>query len=87
MELEAAGYRVGPNPSTGRFVIMLPGDLSNASVIVTSANGVVVQRMAGVSRPGGQTMQLDLSGRANGLYIVRIVSGGKAYTHKLLLQK
>jgi hypothetical protein len=85
MELEAAGYRVGPNPSTGRFVIALPGDLSNASVIVTSANGVVVQR--GVSRPGGQTMQLDLSGHANGLYIVRIVSGGKSYTHKLLLQK
>jgi hypothetical protein len=87
MELQSAGYRVGPNPSTGRFVIVLPEELRNASVVVTNASGVVIERRAAVSRPGGQTMQLDLSGRANGFYIVRIVSGGKTYTQKLLVQK
>lgn len=83
----ASAYRVGPNPSTGRFTIALPNDLNNATITVTSAGGSIIDRRQVVGNRGGQTLQLDLSGRPNGLYLVRFVSGGKTYTHKLLIQK
>jgi hypothetical protein len=83
----AAGYRVGPNPSTGRFTVSLPNDLSNATVLITNANGIIIERRQLNGNQAGQTLQLDLSGKANGVYLVRIISGGKAYTQKLLIQK
>ena len=81
------GYRVGPNPSTGRFMVVLPNNLKNATITISNASGTVVERRTAVSGVAGQTLQVDLSGRAAGLYLVRIVSGGKSYTHKILVQK
>lgn len=86
-QLAAGGYRVGPNPSTGRFTVALPVDVNNASIVITNASGAVIERRQAVSTIGGQTLQLDLSGKANGLYLLRIVSGGNTYTQKLLIQK
>jgi len=83
----ARDYRVGPNPSTGRFTVSLPGDLGNATVLITNVNGIIIERRQLNGIQAGQTLQLDLSSRANGVYLVRIVSGNKAYTQKLLIQK
>jgi hypothetical protein len=85
--MQSGAYRVGPNPSAGRFTVTLPVELNNATIIVTDASGAVVQRRQSVNTIGGQTLQLDLSGRANGLYMLRIVSGSKIFTQKLMLQK
>ena len=85
--MQSGAYRVGPNPSAGRFTVTLPVELNNATIIVTDASGAVVQRRQSVNTIGGQTLQLDLSGHANGLYMLHIVSGSKIFTQKLMIQK
>ena len=86
-EQAAAGYRVGPNPSTGRFTVSIPDNMNNAQVIVTNASGAIVERRTSLTTRNGQVLQFDLSAQSNGLYIVRVVSGSKSYTQKILIQK
>jgi hypothetical protein len=84
---QSGQFFVGPNPSNGRFTVGLPDHLNNATIIVTNASGMVIERRAGISSLNGQTLQLDLSRQAGGLYMVRIVSGGQTYTNKILVRK
>lgn len=72
-----------PNPSTGNVTIELPVADKNTTVTIFNVLGSVVKS----ATIEGTEKTFDLSDLANGSYIVRIQSGTKNATKKLILNK
>lgn len=62
-------------------------DKSNVSVSVISLNGQQVLLQQEQSLSNGNVMQINTSTLADGLYLYRVVSGGKLSTGKMLVEK
>ncbi len=71
-----------PNPTTGRFVVTFSKELRNASVTLTDMNGRQVRQFKG----SGYQLNFDVTGLANGTYIVRINDNGLIITKKVVKQ-
>ncbi len=77
-----SGVEIYPNPTKGLFTIEL-SNLSNVKIEVTDLLGqVIINTVA----KGNKTI-LDLSNRANGIYLVKINSIGFTATKKILLER
>jgi hypothetical protein len=76
-------FRIFPNPTTGQFNIDLGEDVSSTGVIVTiyGPRGELVRRSEYTGLPG---TAFSLSDKPSGLYYVRVVTGTKCYTAKLI---
>ncbi|WP_242926440.1 S8 family serine peptidase [Pontibacter vulgaris] len=78
---------VSPNPSTGRFKILLetsqPEDIS---VDVTDLMGNLIYTRYVKKFNGLYEGTLDLSSRASGIYLLRVRYGSTTYTQKLMVQ-
>jgi len=71
-----------PNPTTGKFFITFSKKLEKAKVMLTDANGKVLQQLIGE----GYQLTFDLYGRANGVYFIRIENDGLIITKKVIKQ-
>lgn len=71
-----------PNPTTGQFYITFSKALKAAAVNITDASGKVVAQF----RASGSRVMLDLSGKASGVYYVRIEEEGKVISKKVVKQ-
>lgn len=86
VEERVSDNRIGlfPNPSTGRVTVTLPlAARSGARVIVYDALGQqVIARSVGI---GMERMELDLSGRSEGIYLVELIAGNERQVERLIL--
>ena len=81
------GMRLAPNPA--RNWTNLQHSLSGAAPAIVSLLGVD-GRVVRTQRLDGQAsapVRLDLTGLAPGIYVVRLVSGGRSATQKLVVQQ
>lgn len=69
-----------PNPTTGKFMVRLAKPLTNGNVLLLDANGKVLEKRL----QSGNTLNFDISFQPSGMYFVRIESGGKAFTFKVI---
>ena len=78
--IEPMAVMISPNPSDGRFIVTLaPGQ---GRVEVYNLLGEVVYH----SEVTSQKYTLDLSGHTRGLYFIRISSGRRIITEKIVIQ-
>ncbi|MEI6435813.1 MAG: GEVED domain-containing protein, partial [Bacteroidota bacterium] len=78
-------FRVYPNPTTGDFTLEILDDIGyvKASVDIFNVRGEMVFK----SDVSGQTAyELSLSGQPVGMYLVRIVVGGKSESARIIKQ-
>jgi hypothetical protein len=77
-----------PNPGAGLFTVKLPlASTSGATLKVTDASGTVVYSRADVIYPAGGQVEVNLSGLADGVYTLQVISGEKLFTGKLILRQ
>jgi len=75
------GIRVYPNPSSGVFILGFDSE-GTKTVQVFTADGLLLLN----EQTTLQEVQIDLTGRAKGFYILKVFSGSKGKNFKLLLQ-
>lgn len=57
-----------PNPTTGKFTVQMVKSLQSARVEITNAQGSVISTVI----MSGDLLSFDLSGKASGIYFIRI---------------
>lgn len=77
--LSAVEFNVYPNPTKGIFTIDL-GTTEDGQIQVLDYTGRIVLEKA----INDNSLQLDISEMPSGLYVVRVVSGGKLQTTKII---
>jgi hypothetical protein len=71
-----------PNPTTGSFSVTFSKKLNNSKIYILNSDGKVLERV----NASGNQVNFDLSGRAAGVYYVRIEEKGKVITKKVVKQ-
>lgn len=71
-----------PNPTTGQFYVTFSKVLKGAAVNITDVSGKVITQF----RASGNRILFDLSGKAAGVYYVRIEEEGKVISKKVVKQ-
>ena len=71
-------FSVSPNPSTGLFVIKSHSTIKN--ILVTDLVGKEVLRI----EPTSKEVNIDLTGKSNGVYFIKIFSNNKSVSKKIL---
>jgi len=83
---EAAVIGLAPNPTTGAVLVTLPALGDGLAVLrVTDALGRVVAER-NVAR-GTERLTLDLSGQADGLYLLDLQQNDRRVVQRLLLER
>jgi hypothetical protein len=79
---------ISPNPTTGKITLQFNSSANdNYSVKVIDMVGKMVMNMRGTSEPGLNTIHLDLSKFAKGIYMVQLDEGyNKKLITKIVLQ-
>lgn len=78
-------FIVGPNPTNGLVDLRMNGVTGKADVIITSANGSVVERRSISNTNTVQRFNLDQ--QPSGLYLMRIITDQGIQVHKLVVQR
>ncbi len=81
---ERINLSVSPNPSTGEFSINLNNRVKSGLLNIYDVNGKLVYRELGLR---GVKKMLNLNHLENGLYILSIQEGEKAFMTKLIIDK
>ncbi len=82
-EISQNQFSVFPNPTSGIVNVSLNNGISdNAEIVVTDINGKVVFS----ETLDDEKVSFDLSGNAKGLYFVKISSGGRNFSEKIVLK-
>ena len=74
---------VFPNPANDNVQIALNSEFANATVTVQNSMGTTVAS----SKAFGESVKFDVSGFANGLYIVSVTNGGNSISKTLLINR
>ncbi len=83
-----AATGIYPNPTTGAFALQLNNQNGGrAQLWITDSKGAVVQQKAVVLHAGLQTLQLNVSDKTNGIYMVQVMNGENMQTFKVVLQR
>jgi hypothetical protein len=78
-------FRIYPNPTTGLFTLELKDDnLSDNGYV--AVYGTCGEMILGDEMAGETHKDFSLAGKPSGLYFVRVVTGEKGFTKKLLKQ-
>ena len=80
--LEAGGFSVYPNPTSGNLFIE-NNDPGPAGFEIRNMNGQVIS--GGVLKKGENVFNLNEKNLSGGIYIIEIKSGGKVYSKKIVL--
>ena len=75
---------VYPNPAKDKAMLRLSGLTSTAKVIISDLQGRIIQ--TDEIQAGVETYELNTSNYASGVYYIRIVSGDKVNTQKLIVE-
>jgi hypothetical protein len=80
-------FEVAPNPTASGLATLrlAPGNAGAANIAVSGVDGRVALTRSIETRRTKGTYPLDLSKLGAGVYIVRLVSGGRAATQKLVI--
>jgi hypothetical protein len=73
-----------PNPSDGRFTLVIPVDFTGGELSVTDLNGRIVSRQ--IVQPGTREISVQLPRIAQGLYIIEVHGEGELLRAKLLIR-
>ena len=76
------GIMVYPNPNNGMFTLNLP-TTEEAQILISNVSGQVVYRN---NVSGTQKVSIDMSGKAQGIYMIQVVSGTNTYHAKVNIQ-
>lgn len=71
-----------PNPTSGRFTVVLSQPLNNYNVLLLDVNGKVLEKR----KESGNTLSFDIGSKPAGIYFVRIEGNGRVSTFKVLKQ-
>lgn len=87
--LSVSDVFVYPNPSSGQFTVQLSGDASSkATILVTNLLGQIVAQKEVEMADGKQTMSINISNQASGIYLLKVVTAeGVESTQKIVLEK
>jgi len=80
-----AMFTVFPNPTTGRFTLMMK-EADESSVINVEIFGLMGERVLQTQLFGQNQYEFDLSGSPKGVYIVRVLNGKQISIEKLIKQ-
>jgi hypothetical protein len=86
----SAGIEVSPNPFYGKVKIAFYGwtlAISNANVAIYSINGKLSGKLTASSQKLKAGISWNAAGNPPGVYIVKLTTGNKTYTRKLILLK
>jgi hypothetical protein len=85
-EEESRRVRLFPNPATHHITVLFE-DSGNQNVTVTCTDmfGRVV--VPGITQDFFQSLEMDISGMPDGVYIIRVVTENQLYAEKILIQK
>ena len=72
-----------PNPCTGTLSVVLPGSISDATITVTDLAGRTLKTETASDRK----VDLDLSGYAPGLYLLKVVCKDKTFFKNVVLSR
>ncbi len=76
-----SGITAYPNPAQGLTTITVGQRLLNATVKLLDIAGNVIAEKSGVA---GYTFQMDMTGKAGGLYTIQVTQGGNTQTVKVM---
>jgi hypothetical protein len=79
-------FSIVPNPNNGIFTLVFTNALSNVVVELMDMNGRIVYTQQSNFNAGEQK-QLDLSGEANGVYLLRLLHEGRVSTERVIISK
>lgn len=80
--LETLDHNIYPNPSTGKFIVNLPANISNAALEIFDISGRIIDSRSLFSF----NPTIDLTGHKAGVYLVRITSNQHQYLGKVILK-
>jgi hypothetical protein len=82
-ELQVAAY---PNPSKGRFNLQIrEAKASKGELSIFDSKGTLVQK-SNINIGKGNNLQVNLSGKAPGMYYLKVVSNNSIQTIKVMIQ-
>jgi hypothetical protein len=85
IQSEGSSVRVDPNPTTGSFTLDFTGDgrTDAGHVEIFGMNGNLIMR---TDLPASGKHAMSLSGAPTGLYIIRVITGGRTETIRMIKQ-
>ncbi len=83
----AFSLSVYPNPNRGRFVVALETEQSGlAELTLTDLNGRQLVRQSAELLAGRSELPVELEGISAGVYLLRVSTGGRVQTQKLIVE-
>ena len=89
-EMTAPVLGIYPNPNNGRFMMKLTVDsydAEDAIIQVYNSIGQVIYDAKGLMIDNNLQQEINLSEAASGMYILRVLLGGRSYETKLVLEQ
>ena len=80
-----SGISVFPNPTAGHFEVKI-NKPAGAEISIMDISGRIVIRQTIADNSGTWQKSFDLSGEPKGIYLVKIISGGKSSAERLILK-
>lgn len=78
---------VSPNPTTGQFAVNLNSDFTGeVSIEISSVNGTVIEEQTVDKIESTLSHQFDISGEAQGVYILKVVAGDVIMVNRIILK-
>jgi hypothetical protein len=82
---ETRFFRVYPNPTSGKFNIVLT-DNEYINPISVEIFGILGEKVLSCELPAVKQYEIDLTGKPSGLYLLRVVMAGRMEFEKILLR-
>ncbi|MEI6435460.1 MAG: T9SS type A sorting domain-containing protein [Bacteroidota bacterium] len=83
VSFEQSSFRIYPNPTTGNFTLELKGEDREAKIMV-DIYGTRGEKLHSAELSGSLIYQLSLEGKPSGVYFIRVISGNKSETTKII---
>jgi hypothetical protein len=85
-EITQSEFTVFPNPASGIVNVRMKNkSVTNTEIIVSDINGRTVFSK-NYNTPDRENISFDMTGNAKGVYFVKIKSGGKVFSEKIILK-
>lgn len=81
-DLENSNFSVYPNPCSGKFTISSNSTISSVEIY----NLLGARIPANIKLNQQVSCEIDLSGQARGIYLIKIMNGAKSSTRKIVIQ-
>jgi myo-inositol-hexaphosphate 3-phosphohydrolase len=80
---EEMGASIFPNPASGSITVTIHAAAKNAVLLLMDINGKILQRVVTAK----QNTVLNTTDYSEGIYLVKIVTGGQTYHRKLIIRR